>query len=120
MGIDWSEEQLDKHAKELRSLIGNLFSRTHSDAVMSRLPDYLEQRAAVLESASNESEVEESMNRIQEGLCTLADDVDAHLGRLEIKLALERIVGQLGMVRVVSSARFLRRLIICVSGQHTT
>ncbi|VDC06148.1 unnamed protein product [Peniophora sp. CBMAI 1063] len=91
---DWSEEQLDKHAKELRTSIGNLFSRTHSDAVMSRLPDYLERRAAVLESMSNDTDVDGELR-------TLASDVDGHLSRLEIKLALEKVVAQLGKVNAL-------------------
>ena len=97
--IDWSKEQLDKHEKELRSLLGNLFSRTHSDAVMSRLPTYLDDRAAILEFTSDDTTVDKTMNEIREGLRTLASDVGAHMSKMEIKLALERVVAQLGMVR---------------------
>ena len=97
--IDWSKEQLDKHEKELRSLLGNLFSRTHSDAVMSRLTTYLDDRAAILEFMSDDTTVDKTMNEIREGLRTLASDVGTYMSKMEIKLALERVVAQLGMVR---------------------
>lgn len=72
---------------------------------MSRLPDYLEQRAAILEDAlPNQTAVDGAMDRVQQELRTLASEVDGHLSKLEIKLALDRIVTQLGMVRQLLQA----------------
>lgn len=97
---DWSDSQLNKHSGELRSVLGNLYSRTHSTAVMSRFPDYVRQRTSILRSV--EAGASWSHDIVYR-LSALGSQVDRCLVKFEPGNALNKIVEQLNSVNAMLS-----------------
>ena len=92
---DWSNEQLENNAAELRSLLGNFYLRITSAVIRRRLPEdfHSHLRESLQQSLNNES-LKEVANRLQH----LASVVDHHLKELRIAEALEAIIHQLKAV----------------------
>jgi methionyl-tRNA synthetase len=96
--LDWSEVQLNKFEGELRNQLGNLFSRTHSKAVMGRLPDYYTVRGSTLRTIAEDGPLCQWAFDVMNGLENLGALVSEDLAKLDLKTALDRIVLQLNMV----------------------
>ena len=93
--LDWSSEQLEKNAAELRSLLGNFYLRITSAAIRRRLPeDFHSHLRELLEQSLNTEGLKEVANRLQH----LASVVDHHLKELRAAEALEAVIHQLKAV----------------------
>ncbi|KAI0030696.1 tRNA synthetases class I (M)-domain-containing protein [Vararia minispora EC-137] len=105
-GTYWSDVQLQKHSGELRSLLGNLYSRTHSTAVMRRLEDYRGIREVTLDAISVDGPTCPWTFEVMNGLESLGSQVGEDLSDFKIKDALDRIVHQLNLVnRMLENVR---------------
>jgi methionyl-tRNA synthetase len=92
---DWSHEQLQKHSREIQSLIGNFFLRITSPKITALIttdppPDF---------SDENTSEWSPSPGPpIMSDLSSLTHQLELSLGALEMSEALERITDVLKRV----------------------
>jgi methionyl-tRNA synthetase len=92
---DWSNEQLENSAAELRSLLGNFYLRITSAVIRRRLPENFHShlRESLVQSLNSES-----LKEVASCLQGLASVVDHHLRELRIAEALEAIIHQLKAV----------------------
>ena len=92
---DWSNEQLEKNAAEIQSLLGNFYLRITSPAIRRRLPeDFHSHLRESLEQSLNTEGLKEVTNHLQH----LASVVDHHLKELRVAEALEAVTHQLKAV----------------------
>ncbi|KAK2465853.1 hypothetical protein APHAL10511_001494 [Amanita phalloides] len=86
--VDWSKVQLNKHSKEIQSLLGNFLLRITSkriqDAMTGAPPDL------TLEDVSRDATSPNSS--VIEALHSLADDAGSRLEQMEVADAIEQIV----------------------------
>ena len=95
--LDWSEEQIDKHRKEIQSLLGNLFLRITSIAIQTRILSVQPRTLAEI----SKDEVEGSPNRLLlNSLFELPDKFKTSMDNLEVSDALKLIIDVLRMVRL--------------------
>jgi hypothetical protein len=95
---DWSQKQLDKHRKEIQSLLGNLFLRITSVTIQTRILGVPAPTLAEI----HKDEVEGSPNRLL--LCVLLELPDrfkANMDKLEVSDALAAIINILRLVSYV-------------------
>ncbi|KAI0268086.1 tRNA synthetases class I (M)-domain-containing protein [Gloeopeniophorella convolvens] len=96
--VDWSGEQLEKHAAELQSLLGNFYLRVTSTAIRKRLhKDLHSNLRPLLEQSLETDKLKEAATPLQ----TLASVVDGHVKELNLADALEAIVHQLKAANVM-------------------
>jgi methionyl-tRNA synthetase len=101
--VDWSEEQLNKHSREITDLLGNFFLRVASPAIAKRLHgttwghSLLGHQAQKLLTPSTKARMEE--------LATLGEHVGQLMGRFEVAQALEAVVHVLQEVNLLMFAR---------------
>ncbi|KAI0053765.1 hypothetical protein FA95DRAFT_484434 [Auriscalpium vulgare] len=88
--VDWSPEQLEKHALELQSLLGNFYLRITAAAIRKRLPNDIDTQTLLPEL----HEVPE-LNADVVALQNLSLIVDEHLQAFQVTEALEHIIHQL-------------------------
>ncbi|THH10301.1 hypothetical protein EW146_g8411 [Bondarzewia mesenterica] len=93
--VDWSTQQLNKHASELQSLLGNLHRRITSDAIKKRLHGVF-----TLGSAIHDSTIVASVVPLLEAL---SSEVDEQLQLLQVAEALDLIMHQLQVMNKVLS-----------------
>ncbi|KAF8227591.1 hypothetical protein L208DRAFT_1365815 [Tricholoma matsutake] len=87
--VDWSQRQLEKHTKEIQSMLGNLFLRTTSVAMQGRI---LGGPPRTFEEILRD-EAERSPNRLLfHAVLDLPDKFQAYMDKLEISDALAAIV----------------------------
>ncbi|EJF62201.1 hypothetical protein DICSQDRAFT_146480 [Dichomitus squalens LYAD-421 SS1] len=86
--VDWSQKQLQKHSREIISLLGNLFMRATSDKLMGKVST-VKPRELSLVSESQGSEA------LLQSLKTLAPKFDVHLREFELATAVEAVVAAL-------------------------
>ncbi|KAI0677666.1 tRNA synthetases class I (M)-domain-containing protein [Trametes maxima] len=83
--VDWSQEQLQKHSREIISLLGNLLLRTTSAKIAKRV-------AAVPRRAPTLVPEDSAYAPLLAALKTLAPAFEAHMARFQVSDALEAIV----------------------------
>lgn len=94
--LDWSQEQLEKHAFELQSLLGNFYLRVTSKAIQKRLsPDCHARFPVLIDESAKVPALHEAVTSLQ----SLSQRVDENLQLLQVSDALDAIVQQLLMVR---------------------
>ena len=104
---DWSKDQLVKHEEELRSLVGNLYSRMLGGKIARRIPEVLRSvpldpeillRAPNTNGLDSPDEKFASLNELKDGLATLEARVTQALDALEVGEALQMVVDVLKSV----------------------
>ncbi len=90
-GIDWSQEQLQKHSREIISLLGNLFMRATSRKIMRKVSQVKRPDVKLI---SESSMVSPTLRMLK----TLAPQVDAHLRAFQVTDAIEATVQALSEV----------------------
>ncbi|KAI0650852.1 tRNA synthetases class I (M)-domain-containing protein [Trametes meyenii] len=84
--VDWSQEQLQKHSREIISLLGNLFLRTTSAKIAKRVAAVPPRRGpALVPEASAYAPLRAALN-------ALAPTFEAHMARFQVADALEAVV----------------------------
>jgi methionyl-tRNA synthetase len=97
---DWSQKQLDKHRKEIQSLLGNLFLRITSATIQTRILGVPTRTLAEI----HKNEVEGSPNRLLlSALLELPNKFKASMDDLEVSDALAAIIDILRLVRFLFS-----------------
>ncbi|KAH9060995.1 tRNA synthetases class I (M)-domain-containing protein [Lactarius vividus] len=99
--VDWSSEQLENHASELQSLLGNFYLRSTSVAIRKRLPENFQ--SCSRETLEHSTDVEKLIE-VMDPLKSLAAVVDSHLEELRIAEALEGIISQLKAANAMMNA----------------
>jgi methionyl-tRNA synthetase len=109
--IDWSQKQLDKHSKEIQSLLGNLFLRITSRKILSRLVGAPPRTFEEIHKA----EPEWSLNRLLlDTLLDLPEKFKSSMDDLDVSNALALIVDVLRLV-LFSYYRFLSSVLTLLS-----
>ncbi|EKM59998.1 uncharacterized protein PHACADRAFT_192397 [Phanerochaete carnosa HHB-10118-sp] len=90
--VDWSHSQLEKHFRELMSLLGNTYMRITSKKIMEKV-----RVVSVEQTVEPFSEHMRTIyNRLLPGDSSIASAVDQEMSRLKIADALEHIMNLLG------------------------
>ncbi|CDO73833.1 hypothetical protein BN946_scf185015.g162 [Trametes cinnabarina] len=85
--VDWSQEQLQKHSKEVISLLGNLFLRTTSPKIMARVESVPRPSAADVTDTGTVA-----LSPLLNVLKRLAPTFDQHMQRFQVADAMESII----------------------------
>ncbi|KAI0371503.1 hypothetical protein BV20DRAFT_1016920 [Pilatotrama ljubarskyi] len=90
--VDWSREQLQKHSKEIISLLGNLYLRATSAKVKKRVASASAPRPEGVSDSSHPTTVREDLVF---SLASLAPEYEQHMRDFEVAHAIEAIVSVL-------------------------
>ncbi|KAF8622593.1 hypothetical protein AX15_006894 [Amanita polypyramis BW_CC] len=86
--VDWSQAQLDKHLKEIQSLLGNFLLRITSDRIKASIKDHASD--ITLEDVFRDKSSPNAL--VIEAVQTLGDNVTSRLEQKEVADAMEQIV----------------------------
>ncbi|KAI0638599.1 tRNA synthetases class I (M)-domain-containing protein [Trametes polyzona] len=86
--VDWSQEQLQKHSREIISLLGNLYLRATSAKIMKRVSAVPRPNPSLISESTAFSPLLTSLKR-------LAPTFEAQMDRFEVADAVETIVSAL-------------------------
>lgn len=96
-GIDWSNSEVEKHARKIASLLGNLFMRITSKTLIERAKSAGLSGVAAVRSQNHNNVIGFLLDRV----AVLGPTVQRKMDSLLIAEALEEIVAVLAQVRLI-------------------
>jgi methionyl-tRNA synthetase len=104
LGLDWSQTQLDKHHKEIQSMLGNLFLRITSQKIQDRLVGV---SSRTLQEIHQDEAEGSSIRILMDALLELPDEFKASMDDLEVSDALAMVIGVLHLASTPNLGCFL-------------